>query len=177
MNRQDDSVREQKRMGVTMLVLAWVVFLGLGLFFFTDLLDKQHNPNQSLETRYSDEGAREVVLQRNKFGHYVTSGQINGQAVTFILDTGATGVAVPAAVADRLGLKRGRGFPTQTANGITTSYAAVLDRVSVGEILLENVRAGITPGLRTDEILLGMSFLKHIEFSQRGDTLILRQYP
>jgi aspartyl protease family protein len=175
-SRQDDGIEETKRMGLTMQALAWLVFLALGVFVFSDLLDKQHNPNQSLQTRYSEEGAREVVLQRNKFGHYVTSGQINGRPVTFILDTGATGVAIPEPIADRLGLKRGQAFRTETANGATTSYAVSLDQVSVGGIELRDVRAAITPGLRTDEVLLGMSFLKHIEFTQRGETLILRQH-
>jgi aspartyl protease family protein len=150
--------------------------LALGAFFFDDLLGKQYNPNQNLQTRSGEEGVREVVLQRNRFGHYVTSGEINGQPVTFILDTGATGVAVPDTIAQRLGLQRGPAFRTQTANGTGTSYAARLDSVSVGGIELQDVRAGITPGLQTDQILLGMSFLKHIEFTQRGDTLTLRQY-
>jgi len=175
MNRQDD-IREQKRMGLAMQALAWLVLLGLGVFYFSDLLDRQRNPNQSLQTQYSEEGVREVVLQRNKFGHYVTSGEINGQAVEFMLDTGATGVAIPAAVARHLGIRRGQAFPTHTANGVTTSYAARLERVSVGGIELQGVQAAITPGLQSQQILLGMSFLKHIEFTQRGDTLILRQY-
>ncbi len=173
----DNDEREQKRMGTTMQALAWLVLLGLGVAYFSDLLDQQHNPNQSLQTAYSEDGVREVVLQRNKFGHYVTSGEINGQPVTFMLDTGATGVAIPASVAAHLGLQRGRAYPTQTANGMSTSYAAKLDRVSVGAIELYDVPAGIAPGLQTQEILLGMSFLKHIEFTQRGDTLILRQVP
>lgn len=162
-------------MGLAMQALAWLVFLMIGVFFFRDVLEKQYNPNQSLVTRLDEEGAREVVLQRNKFGHYVTSGQINGQPVTFMLDTGATGVAIPAEVARRLGLRRGRAFATQTANGTSTSYAARLEQVSVGDITLQDVSAGITPGLQTEQVLLGMSFLKHIEFTQRGDTLILRQ--
>jgi aspartyl protease family protein len=170
-----DGVREQKRMGTVMQALAWLVLLGLGVFYFSDLLDEQYNPNQSLHTHHAEDGFREVVLQRNKFGHYVTSGEINGKPVTFMLDTGATGVAIPDSLANRLGLQRGRAFPTQTANGVSTSYAANLDRVSVGGIELRDVSAGITPGLTTDEVLLGMSFLKHIEFTQRGDTLILRQ--
>lgn len=161
-------------MGLAMQVLAWVALIVLGVFFFGDLLDKQFNPNQSLQTSYG-EGVKEVVLQRNKYGHYVTSGEINGQPVTFLLDTGATGVAIPEELARQLGLRRGRAFATQTANGITTSYAARLENVSVGGISLQNVQAGITPGLQTDQVLLGMSFLKHIEFTQRGDTLILRQ--
>ena len=172
---QAEDVREQKRMGTVMQALAWLVLLGLGVFYFNDLLEEQYNPNQSLQTRHAEDGFREVVLQRNKFGHYVTDGQINGVPVTFMLDTGATGVAIPEALAAYLGLQRGRAFPTQTANGMSTSYAANLDRVSVGGIELSDVSAGITPGLQTDEILLGMSFLKHIEFTQRGDTLILRQ--
>ena len=164
-------------MGLGMQVLAWMAFLGLGVFYFSDVLEKQYNPNQSLETRHTAEGLAEVVLQRNRQGHYVTSGEINGLPVTFILDTGATGVAVPSAVAQRLGLQPGRAFPTQTANGLSVSYAVNLDRVSVGGIALPEVAASITPGLTTNEVLLGMSFLKHIEFTQRGDQLILRQLP
>lgn len=162
-------------MGLAMQALAWLVLIVLGVFFFGDLLERQHNPNQTLHTSRSD-GVTEVVLQRNKFGHYVTSGEINGQPVTFILDTGASGVAIPDAVARRLNLRRGQAFRTLTANGVTTSYAARLDQVSVGGIALDNVSAGITPGLRMEEVLLGMSFLKHIEFTQRGDSLILRQH-
>jgi len=164
-------------MGSVMQALAWLVFIALGVLFFSEVIDKQHNPNQSLNTVHTQEGVKEVMLKRNKFGHYVTSGEINGQPVTFMLDTGATGVAVPAQVARRLGLERGQAFRTQTANGMAVSYAARLDKVSVGEIELEAVPAGITPGLQMDQVLLGMSFLKHIEFTQRGNMLILRQYP
>lgn len=171
----NDEAREQKRMGLTMQALAWGILLVIGVLFFSDLLDKQYNPNQSLQTRYAEGGVREVVLQRNKFGHYVASGEINGKPVIFILDTGATGVAIPEEVANNLGLQRGRAFPTQTANGIATSYMATLDRVSLGAIELYEVTAGITPGLQGEQVLLGMSFLKHIEFTQKGHTLILRQ--
>jgi aspartyl protease family protein len=174
-NRQEQEIKEQKRIGLAMQALAWLVLIALGVFFFSDVLDRQHNPNQSLQTSYG-EGMKEVVLQRNRFGHYVTSGEINGEPVTFMLDTGATGVAIPQSVARRLGLRRGQAFATQTANGVTTSYAARLERVSVGGIERRDVQAGIVPGLQTDEVLLGMSFLKHIEFTQRGDTLILRQH-
>lgn len=168
--------QDQKRMGVGMLALAWLVLMLLGGLYFSDVLDEQRNPNQSLQTNYSESGMREVVLKRNRAGHYVTSGAINGQQVEFMLDTGATGVAIPALLAERLGLRRGRGYQTQTANGVTISYATELDRVSVGDISLDGVDAAIVPALGTREVLLGMSFLKHIEFTQRGDSLILRQY-
>ena len=174
MDKQQE-IEQQKRMGLAMHFLAWLVLLGLGFFFFKDMLQKQYNPNQNLSTSHSSEGIKEVILQRNRFGHYVTAGKINGKPVTFMLDTGATGVAVPNKVAVRLGLKRGAAYRTQTANGIGTSYSATLDEVSVGGIELTDIAAGITPGLRTEQVLLGMSFLKHIEFTQRGDTLTLRQ--
>ena len=171
---QEQQDNEHRSMSTGMFVAAWLVLGGLLVFAFSDILDKQLNPNQSVQTRYS-EGVREVVLQRNRFGHYVTDGFIKGQPVVFLLDTGATGVAIPAQVAKRLGLSRGRAYQTQTANGTAVAYATQLDSVSVGEIELNDVRAGISPGLQMNEILLGMSFLKHIEFTQRGDTLILRQ--
>lgn len=159
-----------------MQAMAWLVLMALLVAYFSDLLDRQHNPNQRVDTLVEN-GVREVVLQRNRFGHYVTSGKINGEPVVFMLDTGATGVAIPEAVAQRLDLRRGRAFRTQTANGLSTSWATRLENVSVGEISLDKVSAGITPGLQIEEVLLGMSFLKHIEFTQRGDQLILRQYP
>ena len=156
--------------------LAWLVFMALLAGFFYEFLEDRRNPNRSPETSYSADGVREVVLQRNRAGHYVTAGTINGMPVEFMLDTGATGVAIPMPVAKRLGLELGRSFPVRTANGVSTSYATLLQRVSVGDIALDEVPAGVAAGLGGEQILLGMSFLRHIEFSQRGNTLILRQY-
>lgn len=174
-NPQD--TRTQKRMGLGMMVITWVLVLGFGAFFFADVLERQFNPNTSLRTTENADGVREVTLKRNKYGHYVTSGVINGEAVTFMLDTGATGVAIPGALAEQMDLPRGRAFQSQTANGMTLSYATRLDSVAVGGIELRDVSASIVTGMELDEVLLGMTFLKHIEFSQRGDTLTLRQYP
>ncbi|MDH5387380.1 MAG: TIGR02281 family clan AA aspartic protease [Gammaproteobacteria bacterium] len=170
-------VKEQKRIGTFMVVLMWILLLIFLIIFFEDVIDQQTNPNQSLNTKYTEVGVREVELQRNRSGHYVTDGIINGQPVVFMLDTGATGVAVPQHIASDLQLKRGVALKLQTANGVATGYAATLDQVAVDGIKLENVRAIINPNDDSDVILLGMSFLKKIEFTQRGDILILRQYP
>ncbi len=166
---------EQKRLGTGMLVLAWVAFGALAVYWFDGMLDRQRNPNQAVNTTFQD-GAREVVLQRNRSGHYITSGKINGKDVVFMLDTGATTVAIPGKLADSLELPIGQEFLTQTANGVATSYSTRLDSVSIGEIGLNNVAAAVSPGLQMEQILLGMSFLQHVEFTQRGDVLILRQY-
>lgn len=158
-----------------MQALAWISLFVLAVFFFQDLLDKQRNPNQAPLVGETEDGTREVILKRNRFGHYVVDGAINGQPVTFMLDTGATMVALPAHLATKLGIERGRPMQFQTANGTARGFAARLDEVKVGPIALQYVAAGVTQGLRGDEVLLGMTFLKHIEFTQRGDTLTLRQ--
>ena len=168
--------KEQKKIGTFMVVVMWVIVLGFLMVFFEDIIDKQLNPNQNLSTKYSEAGVREVELQRNHYGHYVTDGWINGQQVVFMLDTGATGVAVPEHIARRLQLERGNAVQLHTANGVSTGYASTLGSVAVDGIELNDVRAVINPGDDSDVILLGMSFLKKIEFTQRGDILILRQY-
>jgi len=160
-----------------MQVLAWLAVMALLTLYFGDVLERQRNPNRDVSTAVSGEGVREVKLRRNRMGHYVTSGTINGEEVVFLLDTGATGVAVPAAVAEQLSLPRGRAIATRTANGSARSYLTRLNEVAIGDIRLSNVEATIAPGLQMREVLLGMSFLKYIEFTQRGNTLTLRQYP
>ncbi len=160
-----------------MLALMWIgIFLVLGIFF-TDILDKQNNPNQNLQTRYLDGEIRELVLQRNRQGHYVADGSINGQPVVFMLDTGATDVSIPSEIARKLQLKPGPSATYQTANGPVRVSLTRLDQISLGALTLSDIRATINPGFKSQQILLGMSFLKHLEFTQRGNTLTLRQYP
>ena len=168
--------KETRGLGRGMQVLAWVALMALLTLYFGDVLERQHNPNRELQSMVNADGVREVKLQRNRMGHYLTPGTINGEEVLFLLDTGATGVAIPADLAERLALPRGRSMISNTANGPTRSYQTRLDEVGIGDIRLSNVEASITPGLRMREVLLGMSFLKYIEFTQRGNTLTLRQY-
>ncbi len=160
-----------------MQILFWVALLALLSVYFSDLLERQRNPNRDVASQVTEAGVREVQLKRNRQGHYVTNGSINGEPVVFLLDTGATGVAIPSAIAERLSLPRGRGIITNTANGRSQSYQTRLGEVGIGDIRLRNVDAAIAPGLHMNEVLLGMSFLKHIEFTQRGNVLTLRQYP
>lgn len=157
-----------------MLYIAWLLALGLLTWGFSGWLDQARNPNQHPVSVATDT-AREVRLQRNRYGHYNASGRINGQAVEFMLDTGATAVAVPGELAQRLGLSRGPAVEIHTANGRATAYATRLDTLQLGGIEMHQVRAFISPSMSGDEVLLGMSVLKHLDFSQQGDTLTLRQ--
>ncbi len=171
MRTGNDSIQ---RAGRIMTWLMWLLLLGLLSLFFNTILERQHNPNPQL-ANVNRNGPPEVVLKRNKSGHYVASGRINGQPVVFMLDTGASDISVPLEIAERLGLARGRPVTYQTANGPAVNYATRLDSVSLGNITLYNLPASINPNTRDTDILLGMSFLKHLEFSQKGDTLTLRQ--
>ena len=119
---------------------------------------------------------KEVVLKRNPNGHYLAGGEINGVRVTFLLDTGATDVAISEELAKRLDLRRGAVRLSRTANGTVRSWNTVLDDVKLGSIRLGNVRASILPTMHAGEVLLGMSFLKQLELVQRGNMLTLKQY-
>jgi aspartyl protease family protein len=172
----DSEKRGTTRLGKGMTFAAWILALVLFTLFFEDRLDEERNPNQSVYTRVNDSGVREVILKRNRFGHYVTVGTVNDHAVEFLLDTGASDVAIPAALADRLGLRRGTPVQYQTANGTVTAWRTLIDSVAIGPMVVKEVAASINPGMHDMEILLGMSVLKHVEFTQRGDTLILRPH-
>jgi aspartyl protease family protein len=172
-----DTGGEQRRMGLFMQLAAWISLLFLLFLFFGERLDEQRNPNQELVSRVDQDGVREVVLKRNRLGHYLAPGTINGSEVVFLVDTGATGIAIPAHIAATMDLPQGRPVMTNTANGPSRSFLTRLSEVRIGELGLYDVDATITPGLQMSEVLLGMSFLKHVEFTQRGNTLTLRQYP
>lgn len=159
-----------------MIIAAWVLLLLLLTLFFGQVLEQRENPNVLPGGNISSQGVREVVLQRNAQGHYVASGMINGYPVVFLLDTGATDVAVSEALANRLGLEKRGGAFSHTANGVVAVWQTVLDRVTLGVIEMRDVRATILPELKpANQVLLGMSFLKKLELVQRDGVLTLRQ--
>jgi aspartyl protease family protein len=164
-----------QKAGRAMLVFAWIGVLAMLTMVFNVWEDRQNNPNNR-PMSYSSDHFREVVLERNRSGHYIVSGLINLQPAIFLLDTGATHVVLSQELADEIGLKRGAAHYAQTANGRVRVYATQLDSVELGSIQLRNVRASINPAMHGKEVLLGMSALKQVEFTQRGTQLTLRQY-
>lgn len=163
-----------KRAGRVFMVLAWCAALFLATRFFGQWEARQQNPNVVVNTEQG-EGFIEVKLASNTQGHFVASGQINGQPVDFMLDTGATDVSIPAEMAERLKLEKGFGVTLSTANGRTQGYRTRIDLLQLGDIVLRDVRALVVPGLEGKQVLLGMSALNKLEFTQRGGTMLLRQ--
>lgn len=115
-----------------------------------------------------------VTLAADTRGHFVTDGSVNGSHVRFLVDTGATSVALPGSDAARMGIdyKKGRRGMVNTANGAAPAYAVQLDRVRIGAIELNNVDAVVVEtGLPI--ALLGMSFLNRVEMRRDGDAMTL----
>lgn len=159
-----------------MLFIGWVIGLAILVLLFGGWEERQYNPNMELQTQTTG-AMREVTLESNRFHHYVATGHINGEEVTFLLDTGATDVVVPAGLAADLGLEAGARGLAQTANGLVEIRRTVIDQLALGPIVFRDVPASINPGMRGDEILLGMSALRQVELLQRENRLTLRQYP
>ena len=162
-------------MGLGMTVIAWVILLGMLVVYFTGEEKRQANPNQQPNTEIID-GQQTLVLQANRQNHFVVTGKENGSKAMLLLDTGATRVAVPEDMAQALGLVKGRPGYAQTANGQVRTYSTRIDRLEMGNIVLLNVAADINPGMNgMNGLLLGMSALSQIEFTQRDGQLFLTQ--
>jgi aspartyl protease family protein len=118
--------------------------------------------------------AQSVTLSADSRGHFNAQGQINGQAVTFVVDTGASVVALSSADAERLGLdfRAGRPVSMETANGTARAYRVTLDSVRVGDVALSGVEAVVMEN-STMPALLGMSFLNRMNMKREGSLLTL----
>lgn len=157
-------------------VLFWVALLGVASLFFGSWQSHQRNPNQELVSQNSN-GVIEIELEANRQGHYVANGRINNEAVTFFLDTGATSVSVPESIANEAGLEKEYRARSQTAAGTVDVWGTTIDTLRLGDITLRNVSATINPATDMDIVLLGMSALGQLDFSQQSGTLTLRTTP
>jgi aspartyl protease family protein len=119
-------------------------------------------------------GGQEVVMTADGNGHFFTAGRINGAAVTFMVDTGASVVSIGQADADRLGLAykdAPAGF-ANTANGRVPVRSIVLNALRVGDVELANVEAIVIPS-QMQHILLGNSFLNRFQMRRDDQTMRL----
>lgn len=157
-----------------MLFSAWLGFSIMLVIGFDRYLEKQVNPNERPDVFYASDGAAEVVLLQNRQGHYIVDGKINDHWATFVVDTGATNISIPGAVAKQMGLNKGYPEKSRTANGDVVVYRIVLDSVKLGSVELRNIAAHINPHMKGKTVLLGMSFLKHLEMLQKDNKLTLR---
>lgn len=131
----------------------------------------------SVSTRYQSRQSMAEIWPTN--GMYLADGSINRQPVRFLVDTGASWVAMGPGHARRLGIDfraAGKAGYANTASGMVRVYEVTLDSVKLGEIDLRGVKAAVIDSATAgDTILLGMSFLERVEMQRQGEMLQLRQ--
>ncbi|MDH6168391.1 aspartyl protease family protein [Variovorax boronicumulans] len=121
-------------------------------------------------------GGNRIVLPADSRGHYMTQGAINGRAVTFMLDTGATSIALSAADAERIGLdySKGQRIQMNTANGVSQGYRLRLQSVRVGDVEVYDIDAVVSPQ-PMPFVLLGNSFINRFSMRRDADQMVLEK--
>jgi aspartyl protease family protein len=151
------------------LVTIWLL-VGLAMF-----LAVQWWQHRALQSRVSAEGDV-VEIRRGPDGHYHWPGEINGQRVDFLVDTGATSTAIPSALARELGLQSIGSVTSQTAGGTVQGQVVRADIALRGGVRAERLRVTALPGLG-DRPLLGMDVLGRLRWQQRDGVLSIDLRP
>jgi len=130
-----------------------------------------------ISSTFSPPTAQATVSLWPDNGMYKTVGSINGYSVDFLVDTGASAIALNAETARRLDLDylNGKRIGVKTASNVEIAYDIVLDEVQVGEIVLYNVRAIVIDGEQPDQALLGMSFLSQLDIQRKDERMDLKK--
>jgi aspartyl protease family protein len=123
--------------------------------------------------------ARSLNIPTDRRGHFRTEGRIDGQRINFMVDTGASMVALNETSAARFGLRPSRADYTAivtTANGTVKGARARLARVELGELIVHDVDALVLPDEALSENLLGLSFLSRLKrFAYADGRMVLEQ--
>ena len=124
----------------------------------------------------SEGNGAQIVLTADNEGHFFTGGTINGKSVRFLVDTGATTVAIGQGEAERLGLDYRHGVRgnASTANGIVAVYRVPLTSVRIGDVQVYNVEATVLPA-QLPHVLLGNTFLTRFQMRRENDRLTLEK--
>lgn len=135
-------------------------------------------PLGMVRSGFAASGKSRITLYEQGGGHFFADGFINDAPIRFMVDTGATTIALSSASAKRIGLdyrRLGRPGAANTAGGIVRTYNLKLNKVQIGEITLFNVDAGVIEGNFPSEPLLGMSFLGQLDMRRESDRMELMQ--
>jgi len=130
-----------------------------------------------ISTNFAPPVAQKVVSLWPTDGMYTTTGSVNGYSVDFLVDTGASAIALNAETAKRLDLdyESGKKVGVKTASGVETAYQVMLDEVQVGDIKLQNIRAMVLDGQQPERALLGMSFLGELNIERKDKRMDLKK--
>jgi aspartyl protease family protein len=132
--------------------------------------------SQRISSQFSEPTRRSITIPRNEQMQYRTTAEINGVRLPVIVDTGANIVALNTRDARAVGIKANEGVAAsvETAGAVVAARRVVLDSVDVGGIRIEAVAATVIAGAQPSVVLLGMSYLQHVELEDRAGVLTLR---
>jgi aspartyl protease family protein len=133
--------------------------------------------NNRIGGPYAEKKVITESVYKLRNGQYIAAGGINGVPVQFMIDTGASSVAISATEAKRIGIdykKKGRPVQVSTASHTWPAFALTFDKVRLGQIELRNVAGIVVDSDKPDVPLLGMSFLSQVDVSTQGQVMILK---
>lgn len=139
---------------------------------------KEYTPGSAISLNFDEPVVLEEKIYANDRGMFLTVGSINGQSVQFLVDTGATTVAMNRSQAKKLGVRyriTGEPATASTASGYVNSYRVHLKSVTLGKLKQRNVEAMVIDGNHPGPVLLGMSFLGGLKIEKSGNVLLLKQ--
>lgn len=133
--------------------------------------------SQHISSNFQAAKMAEVRIPRGHNGHYFVSGFINGRSVDFMVDTGASAVAININQAKALGIdyRNGQRIQMNTAGGVTDARDVVLNKLTIGNITLYNVRCIVNMGSFPTMALLGNSFLSKVQMTENEGVLLLKK--
>ncbi|RYY76486.1 MAG: TIGR02281 family clan AA aspartic protease [Gammaproteobacteria bacterium] len=133
--------------------------------------------SRSIGSKFEKAGKKEIRLASGQGGHYYTKGLINGAPVDFLVDTGATYVAMTTEQAEQLGLDYRGGVPTETstANGVAKAFRIVLNSVAVGNIVVHQVTAFVIKAPTIGPMLLGNAYLSRVDLKIDQGVMVLSE--
>lgn len=132
--------------------------------------------SRQISTNYNPVSRPEVSIRRNQFNQYITRAEINGRRMQVLIDTGANNVAMNSNDARRLGIDYLGGEPAKvsTAGGVSSAYVVKLRSIEIGGITVHNIKGFVVDGNFPTTLLLGMSFLEHVNLREQNNILYLK---
>ena len=165
------SPQQTARLGAVAIAAVWLA-IAAALYWGFEYFEQGQQAKLQPYTR----SAGELVIPRQRDGHFHVRGEVNRHPVNFLVDTGATHVSVSQALADRAGLPAGAPITLSTANGTRAGQLVRGVPVRAGELVLNDASVSVgLSGMAPDQALLGQSFLKQFDVEIGRDAMVLRQ--
>ncbi len=154
-----------------LFVFFWLVLFSSLVFLFS----RWHQMNAGGITKtIVNAQEKKIIIRMDRANYYRAKGTINGVKVNFLVDTGANSVAIPESIAKKAGLKAFVKTTVHTASGKTYGHITRIKELTIGPIVLNNIKAMIMPD-SSKYVLLGMSALRKLELRQRNDYMVIIQ--